>query len=251
MSQTFTGRFPEALATLREAMQATELAGVSDYDRGGVLGTSAAACALMGDIQDARESADAALALFRRLGSPSAVASALCWASVTRARDDPDAALAFAEESIALTRAGASGSVLGHLLPIRAQLRARDGDIPGAVRDLREAITYSQNKGDKVMLMVAFDRGITVFDALGLAEPVAVLAGMVLHGPLAVLSILPQAERNDRAVVLDRVRTLIGGTTYERHLTQGTAMNGDEAVTYALEQLDTAETTNLGPARGT
>jgi hypothetical protein len=47
------------------------------------------------------------------------------------------------------------------------------------------------------------------------------------------------------------VRTLVGRTTYERHLTQGAAMNGDEAVTYALEQLDTAETTSLGPVRGT
>jgi predicted ATPase/class 3 adenylate cyclase len=248
MSQTFTGRFPEALATLREAMQATELAGVSDFARGGVLGTAAAARALMGDIQSARESADAALTLFRRIGIPSGVAASLCWASLTRARDDPDAALAFAEESIALTRAGASGSVLGHVLPIRAQLRARDGDMPGALRDLREAITYSQDKGDKVMLMVAFDRGISVFDDLGLAEPAAVLAGIALQGPLAALSILPQAERDDRAVALDRVRTLIGGTTYERRLAQGAAMNGDEAVTYALEQLDIAESKNPAPA---
>jgi hypothetical protein len=203
------------------------------------------------DAKQAGQSADGALALARRIGSPSELAAALWTASLTRVRDEPDEALAFAEESIELTRAGASGSVLGHLLPIRAQLRAANGDAAGAVRDLREAITYSEGTGDKVMLMVAFDRSISVFDALGLAEPAAVLAGVVLRGPLAVLSILPQAERDDRAVVLDRVRTLVGRTTYERHLTQGAAMNGDEAVTYALEQLDTAETTSLGPVRGT
>ena len=245
MSQMFTGRLPEALATLREAMQATELAGVSDYDRAGVLGTSAAARALMGDIENARESADACLTLMRKTGNPSSLASALCWASLTRVRDDPDQALAFAEQSIALTRAGASGSVLGHVLPIRAQLRARDGDIPGAVRDLREAITYSHSKGDKVMLMAAFDRGISVFDSLGLAEPAAVLAGVALHGPLAVLSILPQAEREDRAVLLEQVRTLIGRTAHEHAVAQGAAMNDDEAITYALDQLDTAETQSL------
>jgi hypothetical protein len=199
----------------------------------------------MGDIEDARESADACLALTRKVGNPSSLASALCWAGLTRVRDDPDQALAFAEQSIALTRAGASGSVLGHVLPIRAQLRARDGDVPGAVRDLCEAITYSHGKGDKVMLMAAFDRGVIVFDSLGLAEPAAVLAGVALHGPLAVLSILPQAERADRAVLLERVRTLLRRTAYERAVAQGAAMNDDEAITYALDQIDTAENQSL------
>jgi tetratricopeptide (TPR) repeat protein len=248
MSQTFTGRLPEALATLREAVQATELAGVSDLDRAGVLGTSAAARALMGDIENARESADACLALHRKTGNPSNLAGALAWASLTRVRDDPDQALAFAEQSIALTRAGASGSVLGHVLPIRAQLRARDGDMPGAVRDLREAITYSHDKGDKVMLLVAFDRGISVFHLLGLSEPAAVLAGVMLRGPLALLSILPPAERDDRAVLLDHVRELIGGDSYERSLTRGAAMSDDDVVAYALEQLDIAESMNPAPA---
>jgi hypothetical protein len=101
------------------------------------------------------------------------------------------------------------------------------------------------------MLMVAFDRGISVLDSLGLAEAAAVLAGVVLRGPLAMLSILPQAERDDRAVLLDRVRTRIGGPGYERALAQGAAMNDTDAVTYALDQLDTAETKSLAPIGGT
>ena len=58
----------------------------------------------------------------------------------------------------------------------------------------------------------------------------------------------------DRGVLLtpdQRVRVFISSTLGERHLTQGAAMNSDEAVTCALEQLDTAETTSLGPVRGT
>jgi hypothetical protein len=250
MSQAFTGRLPEARATLREAMQSTELAGVSDYDRAWMLQTSAAANALMGDMENARESADGALVLARRIGNPSELASALWTASLTRVREDPDEALAFAEQAIALFRAGASGSVLGHVLPIRAQLRARNGDASGAVRDLREAITYSQDKGDKVMLMVAFDRGISVFGSLGLAEAAAVLAGVVLRGPLAVLSILPQAERDDRAIFLQRVRARIGQAVYERAAAQGAAMTDDEAVTYALDQLDTADANGVASVRG-
>jgi hypothetical protein len=58
-----------------------------------------------------------------------------------------------------------------------------------------------------------------------------------------VLSTLPQAERDDRAVLLDHVRALIGDTTYERDLAQGAGMTDDEVVAYALEQLDMA-----GPA---
>jgi hypothetical protein len=251
MRQTFSGRLPEAQATLRELRQSTELAGVSDYDRAWMLQTSAAARALMGDPENARESADGALALARRIGNPSELAAALWTASLTRVRDEPDEALAFAEKSIALTRAGASGATLGHLLPIRAQLRAGTGDAAGAVRDLREAISYSQDTGDKVTLMVAFDRGISIFDSLGLAEPAAVLAGAALSGPRAVLSILPQAERDDRAVLLDRVRTLIGHAGYERCMAQGAALNDSEAATYALDQLDIAEVQSLAPVRGT
>jgi hypothetical protein len=95
---------------------------------------------------------------------------------------------------------------------------------------------------------VAFDRGISVFHLLGLAEPAAVLAGVVLRGPLALLSILPPAERDDRAVLLDHVRELIGGDSYERSLTRGAAMSDDDVVAYALEQLDIAESMNPAPA---
>jgi hypothetical protein len=88
MSQTFTGRLAEARATLREAVQSTELAGVSDYDRAGILQTSAASRALTGDIENARKSADGGLALARRIGNPSQLAASLWTASLTRARDN-------------------------------------------------------------------------------------------------------------------------------------------------------------------
>jgi len=170
--------------------------------------------------------------------------------SLTRVRDNPDEALSFAEQSIALTRTGASGATLGHVLPIRAQLRAQKGDAPGAARDLREAVTYSHDKGDRVMLMVAFDRGISVLDALGLREAAAILAGVVLRGPLAVLSILPPAERDDRAILLGRVHARVGRSVYEDAMERGAAMNDDEAVAYTLDQLDAAGAQELTPDRG-
>jgi len=64
----------------------------------------------------------------------------------------------------------------------------------------------------------------------------------------------PMESLPDRGVLLtpdQRVPVFISSTLGERHLTQGAAMNSDEAVTCALEQLDTAETTSLGPVRGT
>jgi hypothetical protein len=99
------------------------------------------------------------------------------------------------------------------------------------------------------MLMVAFDRGISVFDALGLTEAVATLAGVVLRGRLAVLSILPSAERDDRTVLLAHVQALIGPSGYEHAMERGASMNDDEAVTYALDQLDAAGTQELTPDR--
>jgi predicted ATPase/class 3 adenylate cyclase len=250
MSQAFTGRHAEARATLREAAKSAARAGANDFDRAVMLGNSVASSALAGDTEDARESADRALALARRIGNPSELAGAFWMGSLTRARDDPDESLAFAEQSIALTRAGASGATLGHVLPIRAQLRAQNGDSSGAVRDLREAFTYSHDKGDKVMLMVGFDRGIGIFGTFGLTEAVATLAGVALRGPLAVLSILPSAEREDRAALLAHVQVLMGRSGYEHAVARGASMNDDEAVAYALDQLDAIGTQELAPDRG-
>ena len=101
------------------------------------------------------------------------------------------------------------------------------------------------------MLMVAFDRGISVLHSAGLAGPTAVLAGVVLRGPLAVLSILPQAERDDREELLAEVRQQLGPAAYEHAMAQGAAMSDGDAVAYAIGELDRAETASPVPVHST
>ena len=241
MSQAFTGQVGEALATLSEATEVLERIGASAYFRAYVLQTVAAVSAMAGDLEPARAAARQSLALARSIGNPSELCNALWTVTFTNLHDDPVAASAAAEENISLTRAGASGATFGHVLPIRAELRARAGEALGALRDLEEALMHSYDKGDRVMLTVAFDRGVTVLALLGHPELAAIVAGIAGSTTLAPLSILPPAERADREATLEQLRAALGDATYDAAVTRGSAMSLDVAVDHTVTELQRIE----------
>jgi hypothetical protein len=249
MSMTWTGRIEEGRARWREAFREFDRLGSGDYARAFLLQTAAAVGALTGDIHEARASAFQALDLARRVGSPSELANALWTASLTTVRDHLEQAFDLAEEAVSLIRAGASGAVLGHVLPIRAHLRARSGDGAGAVADLREAVLYSRDKGDTVMLVAGLEWGIVVFGALRRWQAVAVLAGAVNpRGPLGAVSTLPRAVRDDRAEFIERAQAELGQDAYGSAVARGEGMHPDTVVTYVIAELDREGAADVPPA---
>ena len=178
-----------------------------------------------------------ALTLARQGGNPSELAAALWAASLTAVHDAPSDALAFADESIALSRAGASGAALGHVLAIRAQLEARAGHGASAVADLQEAIIYSHDKGDQVMVMAAIDRGVSVLASLEEFNAAAVFVGIATTGATAILSITPRPERADREKLIAVIHSSLGTADYDAAAERGARMSSDDAVTYALTTL--------------
>ena len=149
----------------------------------------------------------------------------------------PSDALAFADESIALSRAGASGAALGHVLAIRAQLEARAGHGASAVADLQEAIVYSHDKGDQVMVMAAIDRGVSVLASLEEFDAAAAFVGIATTGAATILSITPRPERADREDLIAAIRSTLGAADYDAATERGARMSIDDAVTYALTTL--------------
>ena len=199
--------------------------------------TAAVSSAMRGDNADAHANSHQALALAREGGNPSELAAALWAASLTAVHDAPSDALVFADESIALSRSGASGAALGHVLAIRAQLQARAGHAASAVADLQEAIVYSHDKGDRVMVMAALDRGVSVLAALEEFDAAAVFVGIATTGAAAILSITPRTERADREDLVSTIRSTLDAAAYDAATTRGAQMSIDDAVTYALTTL--------------
>jgi predicted ATPase/class 3 adenylate cyclase len=234
-----TGEPEQAIATVAEGRAAIEARGTAHPSDRAMLATAEASFrALSGDPTGAVEAADEVIRLARESGNPTALAAAAMPVLVATWRSQPDVAAALADESIALVRAGAGGVVFGYTLAIKAQLLARDANRAGALAALREAVSYSHDKGDLPMLVLSLDRGIQVLAMLGEHEPAARFAGIAVTGPLAAVSNLPAAEHADRDQTLQHVRAELGDAAYEAALPRGAELDYDEVVQYALGELD-------------
>ena len=231
------GRDDEARRLCDEGKEVLARIHAGAFHRVLLFNTAAVSSAMRGDSAAAKANSREALALARQGANPSELAAALWAASLTAVHDAPSDALAFADESIALSRAGASGAALGHVLAIRAQLEARAGHGASAVADLQEAIIYSHDKGDQVMVMAAIDRGVSVLASLGEFDAAAAFVGIATTGATAILSITPRPERADREDLIAAIRSTLGTADYDAAAERGARMSIDDAVTYALTTL--------------
>jgi hypothetical protein len=156
------------------------------------------------------------------------------------AQIDPEAALAALDESIALTRAGASAFAFGAALHQAARLRAQIGDAGAAMQALKASVAHEHQRGSRPSIVITLTVGVDVLATLGYAEQAAVLAGVITGGPLAPLI----ADRIDSTeqVSLERalapVREKLGADGYARCTARGAAMSYDEIIDYTLTELD-------------
>ena len=76
----------------------------------------------------------------RRVQNPGLSALAFYAAAAAIWPGDPQTALTLIEDSLALTRAGASDIILDAALVMAGVIRARTGDLPGALAALQETM---------------------------------------------------------------------------------------------------------------
>ncbi|MCJ7438879.1 MAG: adenylate/guanylate cyclase domain-containing protein [Acidimicrobiia bacterium] len=232
LADMVTGQIDQALRVLDDGL--LEL----DDDRfGEILLRQAAAHveALRLDDAAAGARAEEAVRLARELGNPTQLALALHAQARAITNVDPTAALTALDESIALTRDGAGASVFGMTLGRAAQLRAHFGDPDGALALLREAVAYSHDVGDHMVLSGMLFLGIDALATLGHAEPAAVLAGVVSGSPLSLLSEMPPVPLEQP---LEQARTELGSQAFDTAFARGATMEYDEVVAYTLGELD-------------
>jgi len=228
-----TGQPERAVSITREGRQEAADQGI-EILVGNLLAAEAMAWTAAGDHAAARRPAMAAVEVARRVRNPGVTANACYAAAAAIWRDEPQAALALIEDSLALTRAGAFDPGLGFSLALAAVIRARNGDLPGALAALQEAIAQQHADGNLLGQGVTLRIAAVVLARLGEAGPAAVLAGAVSAHFQPSISSVPEDERMaiDEAQAL--ARDALGETAYSAALGRGAAMDDDQVVEYAL-----------------
>lgn len=185
-----------------------------------------------GDRAAARRPALEAVEVARRVQNPALSAAAFYAAAAAIWPGDPQTALMLIEDSLALTRAGAFDAILEGALTIAGIIRARTGDLPGALAALQEAMAQSHAHGNRMMLGITLEVAAVVLARLGEAEPSAVLSGAFsAHYPPGI-SPVPKDERLDIGEAQSLARRALGEAAYSAALAQGAAMDDDEVVGY-------------------
>jgi predicted ATPase/class 3 adenylate cyclase len=230
---TLTGQPERAVSIIREGRQEAADQGI-EILVGNLLAAEAMAWTAAGDHAAARRPAMEAVEVARRVRNPGVSANACYAAAAAIWRDEPQAALALIEDSLALTRAGAFDPGLGFSLALAAVIRARNGDLPGALAALQEAIAQQHADGNLLGQGVTLRIAALVLARLGEAGPAAVLAGAVSAHFQPSISSVPEEER----IAIDEAQALardaLGETAYSAALGRGAAMDDDQVVEYAL-----------------
>ncbi len=185
-----------------------------------------------GDRAAARRPALEAVEVARRVQNPALSAAAFYAAAAAIWPGDPQTALMLIEDSLALTRAGAFDAILEGALTIAGIIRARTGDLPGALAALQEAMARQHADGNRLLLGITLEVAAVVLARLGEAEPSAVLSGAFsAHYPPGI-SPVPKDERLDIGEAQSLARRALGEAAYSAALAQGAAMDDDEVVGY-------------------
>ena len=233
------GDIDEGLLLLRNADAQLDALGVkTSWDMVIMATVLPSFSAIAGQLDDVARLGEEAIRVARELGNPTSLAAALFPVAIALRDTEPDRARALVDESIELVRSGASGLVFGHSLAVRCQLRADAGDREGAILDLREAVEYGHDKGDRPMLAVVVDRGTEALTKLGEVDAAARFVGIGRSPSLAGLSSLPKGEHARYGVALGRIEEELGADRLSAIIAEISTMTYDQAVSAALADLD-------------
>jgi len=232
----FTGQPERGAGIAREGRQQAADRG-SEVFVGFLLAAEAMAWTRAGDSAAARRPAMEAVEIARRLRNPALSAEAFYAAAGAVSRSELQTALTFIEDCLALARSGASDALLSGALMWAGVIRARAGDLPGALAALQEAMVQQHADGTPLLLGLTLRIAAVVLARLGEAGPAAVLSGAVsAHFPVSF-----SAENQDERMAIDEAQALarhaLGEAEYGAALGRGAAMDEDEVVGYALGEL--------------
>ena len=229
---------PETVRVMREGVEFAQ-------ERGDELSASltrtnvAAFVTLLGDADAGRAEAEEALSVARRLRHPSATAvAAFVWALASWI-DDPPAARAALEESIALTEAGAGDVISADARELLGRLEGHEGNVENALRLFTSAMRSSLAAGNRMSLAGHLSYAAEVLGTARIEpEVVGVLEGAAAHSSELTMVTVEGRERELHEVAINNARSAVGNERYDACAARGAAMTFEEIVDYVLTELD-------------
>jgi predicted ATPase len=230
---TLTGQPERGASIARGARQEAAEQGI-EILVADLLATEAMAWTAAGDYAAARPPAMEAVEVARRVQNPAVLAFAFCTAAGAIWHGQPQTALRLIEDSLALTRAGASDPVLDTALMLAGFIRARTGDLPGALAVTQEAMAQAHADGNRLLLGATLQVAIGVLARLGEAELAVVLSGAFSAHFAPDISAFHQDEMMGIGEAQSLARHALGEAAYGAALGRGAAMDDDEVIEYAM-----------------
>jgi predicted ATPase/transcriptional regulator with XRE-family HTH domain len=228
-----TGQPERGAEVAREARQESEQRGWDAYV-GCFLAMEAMAWTDGGNHAAARGPAMEAVEVTSRVGNPAMSATACYAAAQALWLKEPQAAGTLVEDSLALTRAGALDSIHGFALSLAGAIRARNGDLAGALAVLGEAALQQHGDGNLIGLGFTLQRAAAVLARLGEHEPAAILAGGVAANFSVRVGSVHVQEQSEIDDAQSLASSTLGEAAYNTALGRGAAMDHEHAADYAL-----------------
>jgi tetratricopeptide (TPR) repeat protein len=228
--QTLSDRLTAALAILDQV-------GADHYEYAQVHQTAAAMAAVFGNLDLARQEAEVALGISRRLGNASTIAISLYAFGLAFLASDRSAARAALEEYLQLVHAAGYDVAVARVLALalHAQLLATDRNLPAAVEALREGLQSAHINGDRPAMAACVARGALVLAACGELENAAVFVGAVTDGSLARLGAVPPHELAEYHQFSMTVRSELGDDRNGGATARGATMSYEQIAAFALD----------------
>jgi hypothetical protein len=224
---------PQHLAAdVSTALQILDEVGADLPEYAEVHGAAAAMAATFGNITFARQEAELAVEISRRLGNPATLSVGLYAFALASWQFDPTAAQAALEEQVQIDPRRVY--VLARAMALLAQILARSGTLPAAVRALSEGVEDAYINGDRPSVAVCLARGAVVMAAGGELETAAVFWGAATDGAFANLTVLPANEIPEHEEFMAIVRSQLGDDRYSAEVARGAAMTYEQITTFAL-----------------
>jgi tetratricopeptide (TPR) repeat protein len=194
----------------------------------------------LNDFDTARDYAQASLAAAQRVANPTLLSVTHYVAGMVSEQDDPATALNHWDETIALTRSGASNTVYAPALSYSAVLLADTGNRTEALDRLREATTIAHHDADVPYLMSTLVSVLVVYDTLGWHDTASELAGIATLGKYAHLAVGTLSQRRRLPDTIARLRAVVGDDAFDQAAARGAAMDADEIAAFTLASIDGA-----------
>jgi predicted ATPase len=200
-----------------------------------IRGWLVAALAVVGSVEEARDSADGLIESAEATGNPLLLAWALGAHGLAFRDAEPVAALNDLRRGLMIAQDSGNRTVASSLAPYLARHEAEHGDTVSAFDHLTLGIHTFHNSGNPASIRVPLAILAALFDRLGRHEPAATIAGFALT-PFSTAAV-PEV-----LAAIAHLREILGDPAYESLARKGETMTTAAMVTYAYDQIDQART---------